>query len=69
MKPILIALVLCIALALVGCSAGETTQDQVEKDAKSITLDPTAKPDPSATADIKQAPPPGQQYGKKPYGG
>jgi hypothetical protein len=44
MKLTLIALTLVLALLLVGCSAGQTSQDQLEKDTKSIQLQPDAKP-------------------------
>jgi PBP1b-binding outer membrane lipoprotein LpoB len=72
MKPILIALLACLAIGLVGCSAGETTQDQIEKDAKAITKDPNATP--VENPDVSNAPPMptpdgGKQYGKKPANG
>jgi hypothetical protein len=68
MKPILIALLLTVAIGLIGCSAGQTTQEQIEKDAKAIQTDPNATP--MQNPDVQNAPPiPDQQYGKKPAGG
>jgi PBP1b-binding outer membrane lipoprotein LpoB len=58
MKPISVIFLAILALALVGCSQTETTQDQVEKDAKAITLDPNATPDTSASEGMMPMPGP-----------
>ena len=52
MKNLLIALLALVALSMVGCSPTETSQDKVDQDAKDITLDKNAAPDPTATEDI-----------------
>lgn len=45
MKKTLVFLALAIpAILLVGCSAGQTSQNELEKDAQKIQLDPDATP-------------------------
>lgn len=44
MRTLFITACLAFALGIVGCSAGETTQEQIDKDAKAITTDPSATP-------------------------
>ena len=44
MKTSLALLSFLLVLAAIGCSAGETTQSQIEKDAAAIQTDPDATP-------------------------
>jgi hypothetical protein len=44
MKPLSILVLSILVFLLVGCSAGQTTQDKVEEDAKAIQTDPNAQP-------------------------